>query len=136
MNRAILDTDMLTEVFKARNAVVVGHAADYLDTFGEFDFSAMTRFEVDRGLRYKQSARLSQRFEELCQRSTVLPINDEVLDRAASPWVTARLGGHPHRDADLIIASSALAHGGTLVTGNTPHFAWIPQLTLINWRDP
>ena len=136
MSLAILDTDMLAEAFKSKNSVVVGHAADYFDAYGQFVFSAMTRFEVIRGLRQKRSPRLNQRFDELCRRSLVLPIGDDVLDRAADLWVVARRGGHPHRDADLIIAATALVHARTLVTGNTPHFAWVPGLTLMNWREP
>ena len=136
MSLAILDTDMLTEAFKRRDSVVVRHAADYFSTHGQFVFSAITRFEVIRGLRQKRSAKLDQQFETLCQRSLVLPINDEVLDRAADLWVVARSGGHSHRDADLIIASTALVFARTLVTGNTPHFAWVPGLTIANWRDP
>ena len=30
----------------------------------------------------------------------------------------------------------ALHHGRTLVTGNTVHFAWVPGLQILNWRDP
>jgi hypothetical protein len=60
MSLAILDTDMLAEAFKRRNSVVLGHAADYFAAYGQFAFSAMTRFEVIRGLRQKRSARLDQ----------------------------------------------------------------------------
>jgi tRNA(fMet)-specific endonuclease VapC len=136
MSLAILDSDILTETFKGRNSVVVRHAADYFAAYGQFVFSAMTRFEVIRGLRQKMSPKLDQQFTTLCQRSLVLPINDEVLDRAASLWVVARSGGHAHRDADLIIASTALVHARVLITGNTLHFAWVPGLTILNWRDP
>ena len=36
-------------------------------------------------------------------------------------------------DADIIIAATALESGMTLVTGNTKHFARIPELKLENW---
>lgn len=135
MSLAVLDTDMLAEAFKKRNATVVGRAATYLDTHGQFAFSAMTQFEVVRGLRQKRAVRLIQHFEELCHRSLILPISNEVLDLAADLWVVARDGGHADRDADLIIASTAIVHGRTLVTGNTAHLAWIPGLTIENWRE-
>lgn len=39
-------------------------------------------------------------------------------------------------DADLLIAAITLAHGATLVTGNTAHFERIPGVRLENWiRD-
>jgi predicted nucleic acid-binding protein len=38
-------------------------------------------------------------------------------------------------DGDLVIAATALLHGLPLVTANTPHFHWITDLNLVNWRD-
>jgi predicted nucleic acid-binding protein len=64
----------------------------------------------------------------------ILPISDNVLDIAADLWVQARDGGYPQRDADLIIAATALVHNRTLVTGNTPHFQWMSGLLIANWR--
>ena len=43
---------------------------------------------------------------------------------------------YPNADADLIIAATAMEHGRVLVTGNTPHFAWISGLRLEDWRQP
>ena len=58
----------------------------------------------------------------------VIPISDDVIDRAADLCVAAR-------DADLMIAATALVHGRALVTGNTPHFNWITGLSIANWRE-
>jgi tRNA(fMet)-specific endonuclease VapC len=76
------------------------------------------------------------RFAVFCRHCLILPLTDAVFDRAADLWVVARQGGHPRHDADLLIASTALDHGRVLVTGNTAHFAWIPGLTIENWRQP
>lgn len=135
MNLSVLDTDILTEVFKRRNRVVADHAAVYLQTHSQFAFSAMTQFEMVRGIRHKKSSRLLREFTTLETKSLIFPISDEVLDRAADLWVEARVYGKSHRDADLIIAATALLHDRTLVTGNTPHFDWIPGLPLANWRE-
>ncbi len=134
MNPSLLDTDILTEVFKRRNPTVTAAAAAYLGEHGQFAISAMTRFEVVRGLRHKRADQLLQRFEFMCARMLILPISDVVLDRAADLWVEARDGGHPQRDADLMIAATSLVHSRELVTGNTPHFRWIQGLSLTNWR--
>ena len=61
-------------------------------------------------------------------------VADDVLDRAAELWVKARDAGQPQRDADLIIAATALIQARTLVTGNTSHFEWINGLTISDWR--
>src|SRR5438270_119870 len=68
--------------------------------------------------------------------SEVFPIGMTVLLRAAELWANASVGGLPYADADLIIAATALEHGRVLVTGNTPHFTWIPGLRLDDWRQP
>jgi predicted nucleic acid-binding protein len=135
MSLCLLDTDILTEIFKRRNRPVAEHARAYLLRYRQLAFSAMTRFEIVRGLRHKQASGLSTRFDGLAAQSLILPISDEVLDRAADLWVEARTKGRSHRDADLIIAATALLNDRILVTGNTAHFDWVPGLRIENWRE-
>jgi predicted nucleic acid-binding protein len=135
MESAILDTDILNEVLKQKNQKVVAAASAYLRLHGQFAMSALSRYEVIRGLRDANATTQLSRFATFCQNTLVFPITDAILDRAADLWVTARRGGHPRSDADLIIAATALEHARTLVPGNTPHFDWVPGLSLANWRD-
>jgi len=111
MDAAIIDTDILSEVLKRRNSNVVRHAAAYLRRESQFAISAITRFELLRGLMERGATAQLKNFQDFCQRSLVLPIDDAVLDLAASLWVYARQKGLPSRDADLIIAATALASG-------------------------
>ena len=134
MDSSLLDTDILTEIFKWRNRTVAARATEYLREHDQFAISAMTRFEVIRGLRHKRATRSLERFESMCGRMLIAPITNVVLDRAADLWVAARDGGHPQRDADLIIAATALVQNLTLVTGNTAHFQWMSGLSVANWR--
>jgi tRNA(fMet)-specific endonuclease VapC len=136
MDSAILDTDMLNEVLKQKNAQVVLRASAYLQEHGQFALSSMSRYELVRGLKEKNATRQLAFFATFCQQSRILPVTDAILDRTADLWVTARRGGHPGRDADLIIAATALEHGRVLVTGNTVHFVWVPGLRLADWRKP
>jgi tRNA(fMet)-specific endonuclease VapC len=136
MNLALLDTDILSEVLKQRNATVARHASVYLQIHGRFAFSMFTRYEIVRGYKESNATRQLQRFAAFCARSYVLPLTDAVFERAADLWAAARQGGHPHGDADLLIAATALEDGRELVTGNTAHFKWIPGLSLLNWRQP
>jgi tRNA(fMet)-specific endonuclease VapC len=126
---------ILSEVLKQRNATVVRHASDYLERYGQFAFSAITRYEVVRGLKDKGAARQLRQFATFCEHSLILPVTDAVFDRAAGLWVTARKGGLPKRDADLLIAATALEHWLGLVTGNTAHFSWVPGLVVEDWRQ-
>jgi len=134
MELVLLDTDILSEVIKQRNANVVSKAATYLHVHGQFVFSAFTRFEIERGYKDKNATTLLSRFRIFCQNSFILPVDDRVFDRATDLWVFARQGGHPLADADLLIAATALEHGRLLATGNSRHFSWIPGLRLTDWR--
>ena len=136
MDSALLDTDILSEVLKQRNAPVATKAASYLSIHGQFSFSVFTRFEIERGYKEKNAVRLLSRLTTFCQHSLVFPLSDAIFDRAADLWVLARQGGHPHGDADLLIAATALENGRVLITGNTAHFAWIPGLRIEDWRQP
>lgn len=136
MDEALLDTDILNEVLKQKNAVVVQHAAEYLAQHGRLAISSITRYELLRGLLEKYATTQLAQFTAFARNTLLLPVTDEVLERAAHLWVAGRRLGHSPKDADLVIASTALIAGRTLVTGNTAHFAWITGLPLANWRDP
>lgn len=136
MDEALLDTDILSEVLKAKDPQVLRKARQYLAQHGRLAFSAMTFYEVIRGIQARPAKRQMTRFRQLAAGADVLPISIPVLQRAADLWVTARDGGHPRDDADLIIAATALESGRVLVTGNTQHFTWIAGLVLDDWRQP
>lgn len=136
MDVALLDTDMLSEVLKRRHPGVAENARNYLQAHGQFAISIFTQFEIVRGLKEKQAARQLARFETFCQHSSVLPLATNIFERAADLWVMARKSGHPHGDADLLIAATALEHQHALITGNLHHFAWVPGLICVDWRKP
>ena len=132
----LLDTDILSEVLKQKHPIVGRKAVAYLAAHRQFTFSSMTRYEVVRGLKEKAAPRQLQQFATFCGHSVILPISESILDRAAHLWVTARQAGTPKKDADLIIAATALEHGLGIVTGNAIDFSWIAGLTLEDWRLP
>jgi len=134
MDASLLDTDILTELFKGRNATVTAHANAYLQVHGQFTVSAFTYFEIIRGLRYKKASAKIAAFDQLSQSMNILPVTGDVLDRAADLWADGRASGQAHHDADLIIAATAILNGLQLVSGNTPHFEWMPGLLLANWK--
>jgi tRNA(fMet)-specific endonuclease VapC len=112
----------------------VRNAVAYLKAHQQFSFSAITRYEVMRGLKSKAASRQLQQFQTFCQHSTILQLSDAIFDRAGDLWVATHSVGRPKGDADLLIAATALIHGFTLVTGNVNDFAWIPGLTIEDWR--
>jgi tRNA(fMet)-specific endonuclease VapC len=134
MDETLLDTDILSEVLKGRNPQVTAIADRYLAEHRWFAFSAITFYEVLRGLRATSAVRSMDSFLKLADDSEILPASLPVLKRAADLWVEALHGGHPRNDADLLIAATAIENRRVLATGNAQHFGWIPDLRLADWR--
>jgi tRNA(fMet)-specific endonuclease VapC len=138
LNKALLDTDTLSEIGKGIDPTVAGHATTYRRAFGYYTLSAISVMEIVRG---------HQRTNNLLRLNAFLAsiAGEEVIefDQPAAE-LAGRIAGDLQRTgqtigiADPMIAAIALHHGLELVTGNTAHFQRIQQvgypLTLINWR--
>ncbi len=135
MDETILDTDILSEVLKRKDPQVLANARQYLSEHQRFAFSEMTVYEIVRGLKATHATHQLADFLRTVGTSDVVPVSRSVLMRASDLWVDGRVGGHPHDDADLIIAATALETRRVLVTGNTSHYAWINGLILQDWRQ-
>lgn len=136
MDEALLDTDILSEVIKAKDASLLVKAREYLAQYQRFAFSAMSVYEITRGFRATGTVRQLADFLKLADDCEVVAISTPILDQASHLWADAHVAGHPRDDADLIIAATALETRRVLVTGNVSHFTWIPQLRVENWRQP
>src|ERR1043166_2629216 len=101
MSPCLIDTDILSEVLKQKDATVLSKAAAYLQAHQQFTFSAITRYEILRGLKAKAAARQLAQFATFCGHSAILPLTDAIFDRAADLWVTTHAAGRPMKDADL-----------------------------------
>jgi tRNA(fMet)-specific endonuclease VapC len=130
---ALLDTDVLSEVLKGKHRQVAQSAEQYVREHQRFTFSAITLYEIERGLLARRATRMLAQFDEIVRSSRVLPVSTPVLRRAARLWADAKTAGQPQNDADLLIAATALEDGLSLVTGNRRHFDWIPGLELESW---
>ena len=136
MDAVLLDTDILSEVLKQRNSIVAAKALAYLQQYGRFAISRITRYEVRRGHLAKNALLALSRFEQFCSHNLLIPVGDTIENRAAELWAIAQNGGCSCGDADLLIAATALESQLVLVTGNTAQFNWIPGLKVENWRIP
>ena len=63
----------------------------------------------------------------------VVPVTMHILDRYAFLRATLESSGNRLDSMDIMIAATALEHHLTLVSGNTRHFARIPDLNLEDW---
>jgi tRNA(fMet)-specific endonuclease VapC len=130
---AIVDTDVLSEFLKGKRRELVQRADAYMHQHQQLTLSAITYYEIERGLLAKHATRLLAHFDALMQKSEVLNVSLPILRRAASLWAIATRQAKSHNDADLIIAATALENDLVLVTGNVRHFEWIDGLQIDTW---
>ena len=133
MPHVLIDTDILSEILKAKRPELSRRAEQYLSQYQQLTFSAITLYEIERGLLAKRATRLLSQFGVIAQAFNVLIVSISVLRRAAALWSIAKLRGRPQNDADLIIAATALENDLALVTGNRRHFEWSDDLRLETW---
>ena len=139
MNKALLDTDILSEVLKGRNPQVVAQAEAYLRHHAMRTVSAVSVIEVVSGLRrMARSAQLEQ-FLGALDAIEVLPVDTQSAVLAGRIDGDLLRTGQPIGRADPIIAAQAITHGVVLVTGNVCHYERIVALgyplRMANWRD-
>jgi tRNA(fMet)-specific endonuclease VapC len=138
VNKALLDTDIYSEVLKGVNPTVIQNAATYRQTHGVLTLSVITKMEIVKGCQKVQSSTRMRKFLMAISKEQVLPLGESAAE------VAGRIAGELDRIgqsigmADPIIAAIALEHGLELVTGNTAHFQRVQQLgyplVLANWR--
>ena len=93
MNPALLDTDILSEVLKRKNPVVVARVKQYLAAFGRLAFSTMTMHEVVKGLTARGATRQLSDFLTVAGTSDTIDVELPILMRAAQLWADAQNGG-------------------------------------------
>ena len=138
MDKTLLDTDILSEILKAKDAAVVAKAAAYKAAFGPLTLSAITVMEIVKGFHQKGRADALQRFLEGLKASEVLSFDQACAETAGRIYGDLERAGQPIGRADPMIAAIALQHNLVLVTGNTDHYQRIQALgyplKLDNWR--
>ena len=138
MNKALLDTDTVSEIGKAKNAAVADHAKTYRRSFGHYSLSTVTVMEIVRGFQRTQATSRLNAFLATLPHMEVLLFDQPAAELAGRIAGDLERTGRPIGAADTMIAAIAIDHGLELVTGNTAHFQHIQQLgyalTLTNWR--
>ncbi|MGA7497278.1 MAG: PIN domain-containing protein [Isosphaeraceae bacterium] len=138
MNKALLDTDIYSEVLKAINPTVAQNAATYRQTHGVLTLSVITMLEIVKGCQQAQATGRMQRFLNAVAQEEVLSLEAPAAELAGRIAGDLDRTGQTIGMADPIIAAIALEHNLELVTGNAAHFQRIVRLgyplTLVNWR--
>lgn len=138
--RAILDTDTLSEVLKAKDPQVADRASVYYAEQERYTLTTITVMEIVKGLSRKRREDAIERFLALLEESEVLTLNKVSAELAGRIYADLERTGQPIGVADILIAAIAIHHGLPLVTGNTSDYARIQvagyPLALENWRAP
>jgi tRNA(fMet)-specific endonuclease VapC len=136
--KALLDTDISSEILKAVDQTVTRNAIAYRQFHGILTVSAVTVMEIVRGFQRNQSHRKRPNFLAAVALEEVLAFDRPDGELAGRIAGDLERTGHPIGLADPMIAAIALTQGLEVVTGNTTHFQRIQQLgyplILHNWR--
>lgn len=128
--RYLLDTDICIWAIRGRQGVLARLRSESPD---DIAIASMTEAELRFGaLNSSDPERAGARVEAFLEAPfAVLPFDSA----AARVHAEARLATRGRRigEADLMIASTAIANGYTLVTGNAREFARVPGLTQVSW---
>jgi tRNA(fMet)-specific endonuclease VapC len=128
----LLDTDVVSALMLPRPKF---HVARRLASVAPEDLctSAITLAELLYGAERRASAALRRMIAERMEGLPILPF-DESAARIYGPLkADLQRKGTPLDEPDLRIASTALANGLTVITGNVRHFDRVPGLTIENW---
>lgn len=139
MNKSLIDTDIFSEIFKAKNPKVTEKADLYYKKFKQYSISCFTLIELLKGC-YKDGNKKRERKIQSCLKDW------EILDFDKKSWkIAAHIFGELEKagkvigNFDVFIASIAIRRRLTLVTGNTKHYQRIQKLgyslKLENWRE-
>ena len=139
MNKALLDTDILSEVLKGRNPQVVAQAEAYLTQHAVLTVSVISVIEIVSGLQRAARSEQFERFLQALDAMEVLPVDTESAVLAGRIDGDLLRTGQPIGRADPIVAAQAITHGLVLVTGNARHYERVTALgyplRIANWRE-
>ena len=139
MEPALLDTDILLEVLKAKNSTVVASATAYQAAFSELTISVVTVMEIAQGFQKMKQAEALETFLDGLKATRILVFDQPCAEMAGRIYGDLERVGQRVGRADAMIAATALQYRLTLVTGNTEHYQRIQalgySLKLENWRQ-
>ena len=138
MNKALLDTDILSEVGKGIDQNVLLNANSYRQSFRFLTLSVISVMEVIQGYKRVGASNRIQAFRNAIASEEVLLFDQAAADLAGQIAGDLDRTGQPIGRCDPMIAALAILHGLELVTGNTSHYQRLQPLgyvlTLVNWR--
>ena len=130
----LLDTDICIALFRGKDNVVKKIAKIGLK---ECAISEITRTEILVGREIAKLKQLKVKdffLDDFFNSITIYPFSDSSESYVRNK-AKLTVAGKRIEDFDLIIASTAQAHGLTLVTGNISHMSRIDGLEIEDWTE-
>ena len=127
----ILDTNTLIYYFKNQ-----GNVAQNLEAVSPENIviSTIVLFELQVGLAKSMSpTKRSQQLQQLLRRVTLVPFDRDAALAAGTVRAQLEQQGTPIGPMDILIAGTAVALQGTIVTRNGREFSRIVGLPIVDW---
>lgn len=128
----LLDTDILIYSLKGNETVINNISLHKNDpkaisiiSYGELVYGAQ---------KSKQKTGNLAKVHSLKEIFPIIEITPAVMDTFGELKAKLVAGGNRLDDFDLLIASTAISYGYTLVTNNQKHFQRIEELDTVNWK--
>ncbi len=134
MERALIDTDILSYFLKGDPAVVK-NVEDYLEHYNVLEISIITYYEIMSGLLAKNANNQLIVFESFIAENLVVPLSENSVKISSGLYAGLRQSGNTVDDIDLLIAGIAIENGMILITNNNRHFGRIHGLKTGNWKE-
>jgi tRNA(fMet)-specific endonuclease VapC len=133
MNRALIDTDILSYYFKG-DPIVIQNFQKYLTNYDIIEISLITYYEITSGLLYKKAYKQLEIFNDFVAENIVIELTEESCKISSEIYSKLRISGELIDDIDLLIAGIAIENEMTLVTNNESHFGRVAGLKIENWK--
>ncbi|MDZ4801954.1 MAG: type II toxin-antitoxin system VapC family toxin [Bryobacteraceae bacterium] len=122
----LVDSDILIEVSRGRNAEIVSKWAQLSDSEALILFSPVTAAELWAGARPSEHGVLEDLFQAL-----VCSPTDSSVGKKAGEYLRRYRKSHSVELGDALIAASAVGNGARLWTRNRKHYP-MPELTFFD----
>jgi len=140
LSRAVLDTDILSEVLAGKDVNVAARARAYREAQGRYTLTVIAVVEVVRGLRRAGADARAEAFIRSLGHHEVLTLDTDAAVLAGEIDAALAAIGRPIGIADVLVAAIAHRHGLAVVTGNVAHFTYVRDagfdIAIDNWRRP
>jgi tRNA(fMet)-specific endonuclease VapC len=128
----IIDTNIISALMKNDSEVKVRLQNTFLNG-SEVFISGLSYYEIKRGLLAISATNKLRIFNEICRRFRILLLDDiRIFDMASEIYADLKQKGKLIKDADILIASTALVYEITLVSDDSD-FIRIDNLSVENW---